>query len=450
MRGPRSSRTRRSARRPFLFLVLAAVLGLAGTVLTAPPALARTPQRLDFTTIPGPPWETGGTVSVSNGVLHVGPQGSLLVGFNPDDPGDWWGTVDNVLGWTASARVRLDSSLASTCDQQDAQLVFADHTINVDVDFGTDGVCLRSGFSSVLKHAMNTQSAFHTYRVDVKGASVRLSVDGTQVLSLQAPPSNSFIGAWIELIAVASRQLHVDWLSYDTTPSLPACTITGTAGDDVLTGTPGKDVICGLDGNDRLYGTAGDDVLIGGFGDDQLFGGGGRDVLVGDAGFDFLEGDGGADTMYGGPGGDTFHATRGGSAPGIVADGPDLMVGGEGDDTADYSRRLVPVTVTLDGAANDGQQGEGDQVGVFQVQTVTWPDVEAVNGGSAGDTITGSTANNVLVGYGGVDTIRGLGGNDTIDVLDHAAGDTANGGPGQDTCVRDTGDTVTACETLLP
>jgi Ca2+-binding RTX toxin-like protein len=433
-----------------VILGAAVVVGLALTVVTAPAALARTPQRLDFTTIPGPPWETGGTVSLSNGILNVGPQGSLLTGLEPDDRGDWWGTVDNILGWTVSARVRLDSSLASTCDQQDAQLVLADHTIDVAVSFGTDGVCLRSGYSDVLSHAMDTQSAFHTYRIDVKGASVRLSVDGTQVLSVQSPPSNSFIGAWVELIAVAGRQLHIDWLSYDTTPSLPACTITGTSGDDVLTGTPGPDVICGLDGNDRLYGDGGSDVLIGGFGDDQLFGGAGRDVLVGDAGNDFLEGDGGADTMYGGPDDDTFHATRGGSAARAVADGPDVMVGGDGIDTADYSRRLLPVTVTLDGNANDGQPGEDDQVGVFQDQQVTAPDVEAVNGGSAGDTITGSSADNVLVGYGGHDTIRGLGGDDTIDVLDNAAGDTANGGRGQDTCVGDTGDTVTACETLLP
>ena len=46
----------------------------------------------------------------------------------------------------------------------------------------------------------------------------------------------------------------------------PACTLTGTPGNDVLTGTPGDDVICGLGGNDRISGGAGNDTLLGGDG----------------------------------------------------------------------------------------------------------------------------------------------------------------------------------------
>ena len=41
---------------------------------------------------------------------HVGPNGSLRVGFNPDQRGDWWGTVLNGSGSTL-APARLDSTL---------------------------------------------------------------------------------------------------------------------------------------------------------------------------------------------------------------------------------------------------------------------------------------------------------------------------------------------------
>jgi Ca2+-binding RTX toxin-like protein len=66
------------------------------------------------------------------------------------------------------------------------------------------------------------------------------------------------------------------------------CTITGTAGDDVLNGTSAGDVICGLGGDDRIRGGGGDDVLRGGPGHDALRGDGGRDRLIGGAAGDIL------------------------------------------------------------------------------------------------------------------------------------------------------------------
>ena len=87
---------------------------------------------------------------------------------------------------------------------------------------------------------------------------------------------------------------------------LPACTITGTAGPDVLLGTAGPDVICGLGGNDILPGGPGNDVIIGGPGNDMLEGGLGRDVLLGGPGNDTLlsRSDGQSDRVDGGPGRD--------------------------------------------------------------------------------------------------------------------------------------------------
>lgn len=73
------------------------------------------------------------------------------------------------------------------------------------------------------------------------------------------------------------------------------CTITGTAGDDVLVGTSGDDVICALGGNDVVDGGAGNDIVHGDGGNDLLFGGAGNDRLDGGAGFDLISGGAGRD-----------------------------------------------------------------------------------------------------------------------------------------------------------
>ncbi len=128
----------------------------------------------------------------------------------------------------------------------------------------------------------------------------------------------------------------------------PACTITGTAGDDHLRGTSGDDVICGLGGDDVIVGGGGDDLLLGGPGDDDLSGGPGNDVIVGGKG---------DDSMWGGRGDDLL----------LGQTGDDDYVGGAGEDTLlntmakvkDYTYRTViatstsegPVTFTLDSSS---------------------------------------------------------------------------------------------------
>ena len=91
----------------------------------------------------------------------------------------------------------------------------------------------------------------------------------------------------------------------------PACTITGTSGNDRLRGTPGRDVICALGDDDVLAGLGGDDVLYGGSGDDRLDGGAGSDILFGGAGADELRAlDGRRDGVNGGPGRDRSATDR--------------------------------------------------------------------------------------------------------------------------------------------
>src|SRR5207244_13580570 len=73
-------------------------------------------------------------------------------------------------------------------------------------------------------------------------------------------------------------------------PDQGACTIIGTAQDDVLRGTTGDDdTICGLGGQDRIYGRAGDDLLLGDAGNDRLYGGLGNDGMIGGAGIDYCK-----------------------------------------------------------------------------------------------------------------------------------------------------------------
>jgi hypothetical protein len=97
------------------------------------------------------------------------------------------------------------------------------------------------------------------------------------------------------------RERSAFGLSTGSVGIVPVCTITGTAGPDVLRGSSRNDVICGL---------GGDDVLIGRGGRDRLVGGSGNDVLRGGPGDDTLVGDDGTDRASGGPGTDRCIAER--------------------------------------------------------------------------------------------------------------------------------------------
>ena len=243
----------------------------------------------------------------------------------------------------------------------------------------------------------------------------------------------------------------------------------GTAGEGDRV-EPDVDRVIGGPFDDRIAAISGNHTLIGGAGDDTLAGGSGNDRLEGDAGNDRLNGGVGSDVMDGGDGNDTadyagrfdavdldlragialtdrgsgtrrvretdnlfsFEAARGtshadvlrgGPGPNLLIGGPgndildggpgaDVLIGGGGRDRADYSARRAPVTVSLNGLADDGAAGEGDDVDVS---------TEDVAGGLRGDTLTGNDRRNVLLGGGGRDTLSGLGGADTLD-----------GGPGAD------------------
>ncbi|HWT95805.1 MAG TPA: lytic murein transglycosylase, partial [Solirubrobacteraceae bacterium] len=98
-------------------------------------------------------------------------------------------------------------------------------------------------------------------------------------------------------------------------------------------------------------------------------------------------------------------------------EGADRMAGGDGWDRVDYGGRRGGVTVSLNDGADDGSNGERDDVR---------RDVEEVTGGSGSDKLSGDDDANVLTGNGGDDQLYGNGGPDTLDGGD--GGDVLDGG----------------------
>ena len=116
--------------------------------------------------------------------------------------------------------------------------------------------------------------------------------------------------------------------------SVVACTVSGTAGNDVLAGTGGDDVICGGGGHDTITGGAGHDIIIGGTGDDKLDGSAGDDLIIAGPGHDQLIGGDGADRLYGGAGNDLAWGGAGDDQM-FGGDGWDSLSGDAGQDSAD-------------------------------------------------------------------------------------------------------------------
>ena len=267
-------------------------------------------------------------------------------------------------------------------------------------------------------------------------------------------------------------------------PSSLAVSVVGGDGTDELKG--GEDHNSTLDGgagNDKLESQDADDTLIGGPGNDELLGSGGSDKLMAGEGDDYLR----PDTNSANP-------------------GDDLVDGGPGIDRVDdwvdnaSSGTQRPVTITLDGVANDGRGSERDDVrdieeiesyvggtyvlsdGAERVEHYAASDraaatfelrggddvifagvgAQVINGGAGNDSIEAGFGDDNIVGGPGRDVIAadftgsqcGLlqsctipHGNDVVDVRDGEA-DTVDCGVGEDRVVADPQDTVSNCETV--
>lgn len=210
--------------------------------------------------------------------------------------------------------------------------------------------------------------------------------------------------------------------------------ISGTSGNDVIVGSTLVDTITAGAGDDRICGLASNDSLSGEGGNDRIFGGLGGDTLSGGGGNDF---------EFGELGDDRFNE---GSSP----NGADRLDGGDGKDRAHYNQRSTNLNVTLDGAANDGAAGEGDNVLTERIFGGSGNDsltgdalTNQIDGGGGNDTISGGGGKDALIGGSGADDVFGDGGDDALTVADGVNGnDFADGGTGNDTATSDPGDTV--------
>lgn len=148
------------------------------------------------------------------------------------------------------------------------------------------------------------------------------------------------------------------------------------------------------------------------------------DTIAGQGAQDILLGLGGNDILRGGLGG-----------PNALF--RDILNGGLGTDTADYSNGFLNPTgpagpvFTIGAVAgvtvNLGLAGPQNTVGAGWDQLIS---IENITGSNFNDTLIGNGGNNVLNGLGGNDVLSGLGGNDTLN--GGAGNDVMNGGAGND------------------
>ncbi len=222
--------------------------------------------------------------------------------------------------------------------------------------------------------------------------------------------------------------------------------------------TPGgNDIFVGSNYNDRLEAGTGSSWLDGGAGDDTLYAPGGSAVLLGGPGNDWIEvGQGSSPGTYylsGGAGNDTLIA-HAGTATFVGGTGADLETGGSGKNTFIVDPSLQAgnaststLTITGSGSFNTlsfERYGQGvyldlrsldlthptqgtQQVSTDTFQTyngtLTFSDIQNINGGSGNDWICNTAGmSSTINGEAGNDTLHGWGGNDIIE-----------GGPGADT-----------------
>jgi Ca2+-binding RTX toxin-like protein len=207
-----------------------------------------------------------------------------------------------------------------------------------------------------------------------------------------------------------------------TAPNVVRCTaVPAPAGIDVGLGDGDDRLVLGaVGGAVRAYadGGAGADRLdaAAATGYVELLGGADGDRLFAGTGESDLTGGPGADTLTGGPDGALTAYLMG-----TGGDGADLVLGGAGFDVAGYAQRTAPLTLSANGAADDGEAGEGDNLA---------PAVERLEGGAGADRLIASAVVDAeLSGGPGLDELTGgprddlLAGGDGDDALAGGAGD---------------------------
>ncbi len=207
----------------------------------------------------------------------------------------------------------------------------------------------------------------------------------------------------------------------------------------------GNDIVIGGPGPNQVFDQGGNNDISAGDGNDTIFTSDGDDILRGEGGNDRIGSSVGADTLEGGDGYDYLFESFFDAQIDNYNGGPGLDTLGGGSET--------PITVTLDGVANDGLIDPPTPAALDNVGA----DMENVVGTEKGDTLIGNDSDNELSGEGGNDTLTGQGGADGLiggngaDTLTAGAGiDTVDGEGGPDTLrSRDQGADAVGCGSSL-
>lgn len=388
-------------------------------------------------------------------------------------------------------------------------------TRTVPTDFATIGAAAAASQPGDIINVIAGYSGSEVSTVPVSGLTIHVSQRFGQIsLTLQGPgetltatgigdinlignPANNiltgndglnFLRGWLGNDTLDGKG-GFDFADYAGATGPVQVTLTDPATPDAPTGgfssgPHGSDTLINIEGirgsahNDTLTGNSSQNFLRGGLGDDTLIGGGGNDFadyFNASAGMQvtltdpttadgpsggFSAGPDGADTLIGinSIQGSTFNDTLTGNSAsnylrGSLGDdilrggGPSEPSGAQGD-YADYSNASGAVQVTLTDPTVAGGPTGGFSTGADGNDTLE--DIEHIQGGSFGDTLTGNSQSNILRGRGGDDILDGKDGTDlasyffatgsvTItltDPVNGVSGGFSSGADGNDTLIN--------------
>ncbi|MGA1830878.1 beta strand repeat-containing protein [Rhizobium wenxiniae] len=227
--------------------------------------------------------------------------------------------------------------------------------------------------------------------------------------------------------------------------------IIGSMFGDQLRGSEVANLLSGLDGNDNLQGLGGADTLIGGAGIDTASyslstagvtvtladSGNGTGVggdaqgdllstienLIGSTFDDILIGNSATNRLEGGAGNDTFRTGLGGSVASSVQE---VVIGGDGVDTIDYSASTGAVYARLFSSTTGvgfSQGGHADGDVLAQMENAIGSNFnDRLEGTEFANSLSGGLGDDLLIGFAGADTLIGGGG---VDMADYTASTAA-------------------------
>jgi hypothetical protein len=173
-------------------------------VTAKPPAPAEMHDREDFDAMPSRPWyaapQDGTSATVSGGILTLdAPHDAdelMLQGDDnaPQRDNDAWNNyVSNERGWWVEVRMRVDPVTDDQCVSDSARgpaltLWATDDTFMlVRLGFSRSCLALVLSHDTAISMPMDTTTAFHVYRLSVRGLHADVYVDGVLAISYDYP-----------------------------------------------------------------------------------------------------------------------------------------------------------------------------------------------------------------------------------------------------------------------